>query len=273
MKAKTISINDSILFEHLQRENKSFFTIEEAYKCLSNQTPDAIRKQLSRMVKKGLLLRISGGLFNIIPFEQNAENYFPNWHQLAEALVQPNEYYIGFYSAMDIHGLVTQPSMVEQVVTKKRVSPKKRVIKKVRFEIITLADKRFFGYKKHWIDDFTKIYCSDLEKTIVDCLYKPNYSGGITEIVKALYKSKDKIDTKKLEDYVLKYDSQVVMKRLGFILNKLQIFPNIQESLINKLSQSYERLDPSLAKHGINDPKWKIVDNINIQSSLNAINT
>ena len=42
---------------------------------------------------------------------------------------------------------------------------------------------------------------SDLEKTFVDCLYKPDYGGGITEITKALYKLKDKIDYEKLFRY------------------------------------------------------------------------
>ena len=273
MKAKTISVNSSILLENLLRGQKTFFTIKDAESVLPGITPEAIRKQLSYMVKKGLLLRVTGGLYNIIPFENDSKEYFPNWHQLAGALAQPNEYYIGFYSAMDIHGLVTQPSMLEQIVTKKRVLPKKRQIKKVRFEFITLNDKHFFGYKKHWIDDFSQIYCSDLEKTLVDCLYKPNYAGGITEIVKAIYKSKDKIDIKKLEEYSTRFKAQVVIKRLGFILEKLQIFPELRERLIGGLTDAYAPLDPSLPKRGQTNSQWKIIDNLNIEYSLKAIET
>ncbi len=273
MKAKNISGNHAFLLEHLLRKNMTFFTTGDVQEALPNHTPNAVRIQISKMVKKGLLLRITGGLYNIIPFEQDAKHYFPNWHQLASALIRHHEYYIGFYSAMEIHGLVTQPSMVEQVVTKKRILPKRRLIRNVRFEIITLSDKRFFGLKKQWIDDFNQVYCSDLEKTFVDCLYKPNYSGGITEIVKALYKSKDKIDTIKMEEYALKFNAQVVMKRLGFIFDNLQIFPDLQNRLLSKLTNSYERLDPSLPKNGISNSRWKIIDNINIESSIKAIQT
>jgi predicted transcriptional regulator of viral defense system len=54
--------------------------------------------------------------------------------------------------------------------------------------------KHFFGAKKIWIDDFNKVLCSDLEKTIVDCLFKPEYAGGIVEVAKAIQVSKTKIN-------------------------------------------------------------------------------
>src|SRR5690606_3687274 len=102
--------------------------------------------------------------------EQKAGSYFPNWHLAAEAIVQPKEYYIGFYSAMDVHGLITQPSLSEQIVTKEQMKPKNQQVENVRFEFIALGEPRFFGYKKYWIDDFHKVNCSDLEKTFIDGL-------------------------------------------------------------------------------------------------------
>ena len=46
-----------------------------------------------------------------------------------------------------------------------------------------------------WIDGFNKVPCSDLEKTFIDCLYKPDYAGGITEIAKAFLNAKKKLIT------------------------------------------------------------------------------
>ncbi len=273
MKAKSVSVNASLLLQNLIKEDKLFFTISDVEIHLPNSSPEAIRKQLSVMVKKGLLLRITGGLYNIIPFEQDSKHYFPNWHLTAAALSNPHVYYIGFYSALDIHGLVTQPSMIEQIVTKKRILPKKRQIKKVRFEFVTLNDKHFFGYKEYWIDDFNKVYCSDLEKTLIDSLYKPGYAGGITEIVRAISKSKDRIDEKKLDDYVSRFKTQVVNKRLGFILENLQMFPDLRRKLAGKLTNSYAPLDPTISKKGRTHSQWRIIDNINIEYSLNAIHT
>ncbi|MDR3610466.1 MAG: hypothetical protein P4L27_07890, partial [Ignavibacteriaceae bacterium] len=189
---KHISYRSSELLSSLNKENKQFFTINDILKFLPSSNYAAIRRLLSDMTNRGLILRINKGLYKLIPYEKNSEEYFPNWHLVAEAMVQPQLYYIGFFSALDIHGLITQPSLLEQIVTENQVVPKYRVIKNVKFEFITLKENRFFGYEKTWIDDFTKVYCSDLEKTIIDCLYKPNSANGITEIIKAIYESRGK---------------------------------------------------------------------------------
>ena len=204
------------------------------------------------MTKRGLIMRIKNGLYHRIPYEQKPHEYFPNWHLTAEAMVQPQDYYIGFYSALEIHGLITQPSMVEQIVTRQQVKPKNQKVQNagteqdrcIRFEFITLGKNRFFGYKKQWIDKFHKVNCSDLEKTFLDCLYKPAYAGGINEITKALYKSKDKLQKDKFHGYLVKFNTQAVYKRLGFIINRLGLFPELQNFIGEKISSSYAPLDP-----------------------------
>ncbi|CAN5421912.1 type IV toxin-antitoxin system AbiEi family antitoxin [soil metagenome] len=273
MKAKTISANSSKLLEQLHKRDLSFFSASDATKLFPEMSSGAMSELLRKMVNGGLLLRILGGLYSIIPYEKDSSTYFPNWHQVAGALANPNEYYIGFYSAMEIHGLITQPSLVEQIVTKKQILPKERIVKNVRFDFITFNEKHFFGFRKQWIDDFTQVYCSDLEKTFVDCLYKPNYAGGITEIVKALYKCRNQIDPKKLEEYSERFAAQVVFKRLGFICDRLAIFPELRDGLHKKITNAYAPLDPSLPKKGKTNPQWNIIDNLDMDSILTAINS
>jgi predicted transcriptional regulator of viral defense system len=270
---KHISYRSSELLNTLIKNDKQFFTLNEAMKILSSSEPDAVRKLLADMTKRGLILRIKDGLYNVIPYEKNSEEYFPNWHLAAQAIAEPQAYYIGFYSALDIHGLITQPSLTEQAVTEKQIVPKYQIVKKVKFEFITLNKKRFFGYEKTWIDDFNKVYCSDLEKTFVDCLYKPNYANGITEIIKAIYKSREKINTDKILMYLEKFDAQVVYKRLGFILKQLDILQPITYEIKSKLSNSYTLLDPSLPKQGKHHSEWRIIDNVGIDTAVNSILT
>ena len=69
-------------------------------------------------------------------------------------------------------------------------------IKNVPFQFIYHNKNHFFGVKKIWVDNFHKVKCSDLEKTFIDCLFKPDYAGGVVEIAKAIYISKDKIKFK-----------------------------------------------------------------------------
>jgi predicted transcriptional regulator of viral defense system len=270
---KHISYRSSELLSSLNNGEKQFFTINDAINFLPSSSYSTIRKLLSEMAIRGLILRISKGLYKVIPYEKNSEEYFPNWHLVAEAIVQSNLYYIGFYTALDIHGLITQPSLVEQIVTENQIVPKYRVIKNVKFEFITLKENRFFGYEKTWIDDFNKIYCSDLEKTLIDCLYKPNSANGITEIIKAIYESRGKLNISKMSEYLKKFDAQVVYKRLGFLLQHLDLFQELRKEIQSKLTGSYTLLDPSLPKNGKHHSQWSIIDNTGIDSSLKSILT
>lgn len=270
---KNISYRSSQLLNALIAQKKEFFSLSDALNILSGKDYATIRKLLSDVTNRGVIMRIKKGLYHRIPYEQNPDQYFPNWHLTAEAMVQPKEYYIGFYNALDIHGLITQPSMVEQVVTHEQVKPKVQQVKNVRFEFITLSEKRFFGYKKHWIDDFHKVNCSDLEKTFLDCLYKPDYAGGIMEITKALYKSRTKLQPTRFRNYLEKFNTQVVYKRLGFIIDQLDLFPELQDFIRGNITPSYAPLDPSATKYGHHHSQWGIIDNMNFKTALESINT
>ena len=270
MKHKTVSRTSSILLDNLHKANRSFFSISDACTIFHNKSGGAVRKKLKEMVDNGLLMRIQKGHYHVIPFDQDRNEYFPNWHKMGEALVGEN-YYVGFYSAMEIHGLITQPSLVEYVVTQKRIPVKSKKVGNARLEFVNFNENHFFGYEKKWIDDFNQVYCSDLEKTFIDCLYKPDYSGGIQEIIKALYQCKDKIDTKKMETYLEKFNTQVVFKRLGFICDKFNILEDLQQFILNKISESYTLLDPSIPTQGKCNSKWKVIDNIDINSTLTSI--
>jgi len=270
---KHISYRSSELLNQLIQKDIQFFTLSDAMKILSSSEPDAVRKLLADMTNRELLLRIKDGLYHLIPYEKNSKEYFPNWHLTAEAIVHSQNYYIGFYSALDIHGLITQPSLSEQVVTEKQVVPKIQKVRNVKFEFINFSKNKFFGYEKTWIDDFNKVNCSDLEKTIIDCLYKPNYANGITEIVKAIYKSREKIKPDRVIEYLERYNAQVVYKRLGFLLQHLDILNELRTEIHSKLTSSYSLLEPSLTKKGKHYSVWKMVDNIDIKSALKSIKT
>lgn len=129
------------------------------------------------------------------------------------------------------------------------------------------------GNKKTWIDSFNKIQCSDLEKTLVDCLFKPAYAGGVTEIVKAIHKSKDKIDYNKLYDYAVQFKSQAIIKRLGFLLELLKISHPTIEQLQQLRTNSFVLLEPSHPKKGKTVFRWAIQQNMDNDFILSPIYT
>ena len=123
-------------------------------------------------------------------------------------------------------------------------------IKDVPFQFIYHNSKHFFGSKAIWIDNFHKVTCSNLEKTIIDCLFKPDYAGGIVEIARAIYISRDKINFDLLNEYIERFNSQAVIKRLGFILETFEINHPILKRLQKKKTASYVILDTELPREG-----------------------
>ena len=244
-----------------------------ASKALPDSKASAIRELLSDMTKRGLLMRLKEGVYYIIPYEKNAESFMPDWHLVAEHLVNDAKYYIGYYSALQIHNLITQPSLKEQIVVSKQVRPSEIKIKEVPFQFIYHNEKHFFGSKKIWIDSFHKVLCSDLEKTFIDCLFKPDYAGGIVEVARAIYTSKDKIKYDTLLGYTKQFESQAVIKRLGFLLETLNINTHIIQELQQMKTASYVLLDTELPKTGKRISRWSIQQNLEIETIKSAIYT
>jgi predicted transcriptional regulator of viral defense system len=273
VKHKNISTRSSELLTYFNRQNKTCFDYKEAFAAIPDSKEGTILELLSDMTKRGLLMRLKEGVYYIIPYEQDSELFIPDWHLAAECLVNNAQYYIGYYSALQLHNLITQPSLKEQIVVSKRLRPSEIKIKDVRFQFIHHNEKHFFGAKKIWIDSFNKIFCSDLEKTFIDCLFKPDYAGGIVEAAKAIYASRDKIKWDKLLDYAIKFDSQTVIKRLGFLLETLDIGREITDDLQKIKSSSYALLDTELPPTGKRISRWSIQQNMETETIKSAIYT
>jgi predicted transcriptional regulator of viral defense system len=273
MKNKYISTQSSAILTYFNQMNKDCFDYSEATNALPQSGESALRELLSDMVKRGLLMRLKKGLYYIIPYEQEAGAFMPDWHLIAEHLTKKTEHYIGYYSALQIHNLITQPSLKEQIVVAKQIRPSTHKIKNVVFQFIYHNEKHFFGSKKIWIDSFHKVTCSDLEKTFVDCLFKPDYAGGIVEVSRAMYISKDKIKFDKLLEYAERFKSQAVIKRLGFLLETLEIETEITKRLYKVKTASYVLLDTELPISGKMISRWSIQQNLDTETIKSAIYT
>ncbi|MGZ3812299.1 MAG: type IV toxin-antitoxin system AbiEi family antitoxin domain-containing protein [Mucilaginibacter sp.] len=268
---KTLNRQSALLLSRLNEKDQQGFTLKDVDRLLPGTKPSAIRQLLRGMVERGLLLRVKEGVYYIIPYDQDPQTYMPDWHLLAGHLVGDAKYYIGYYSAMQIHNLITQPALTEQIVVNKQIKPSQIKIKDITFQFIYHNEEHFFGSKKIWIDSFNKVLCSDLEKTFIDAIYKPEYAGGITEIAKALHKSKDKLDYKRLYDYAAKFNTLAVYKRLGYLLELLDIGHPILKKLKDKETKAYYLLEPSYPKIGRMLANWNIRENIDQQSILSPI--
>ncbi|MBT2563764.1 hypothetical protein J7E50_05465 [Pedobacter sp. ISL-68] len=70
-------------------------------------------------------------------------------------------------------------------------------------------------------NDSQLFYYTDLERTLIDCVVRPAYAGGVFEILEAYKLAKGKINTQKLYDYLQKLDyTYPYAQSIGFYLEK-----------------------------------------------------
>jgi len=184
----------SELLSVLSSEHKEVFTINDAKKILTKKKSN-VPKLLYDLAVNKWIVKIERGKYLILPLEAGLRpKYRTHPFVIAENIISP--YYIGFLSALNYHGITEQPSPnIFIVTTKKR---KRLVFQSEEYVFVCLAEKRFLGFNEEWINN-TKFNISDKEKTVVDCLFIPDYCGGLTEVVKAF---REKLDYDKLYDYL-----------------------------------------------------------------------
>lgn len=248
------------------------------YQDVVSEFPDTdkiyISKVLSGMVGKGMLIKLNRDLYHIVPSSADANRYIPEWHLVTKYLMKGKDYYIGYYSAMQIHGLITQPSLKEIVVTNLQVKPSIKKIRGIEFQFVNHTKTRFFGYKNTWINQHEKVMVSDLEKTIVDAVTRPQLCGGMVEIGKALYESREKINLQKLIDYLTRNESQAAIKRYLFLADLVGIgWTAHHEGMLKKIDSSYPLLDTTGPGQGRKNSKFGLRINIDTETIKNSIFT
>jgi len=262
------------IIKRFSEADTTCFSYEEAKSEFGKKNPTYIAQVLSKMVNENKLIKLQRGLYYIVPLEHNGKNFIPNWHLVAKCLMKGKNYYVGYYSAMQIHNLITQPSLTEIIVTDIQAKPAKLEIQGVRFQFVYHNKQKFFGLEKTWIDDYNKINCSDIEKTIVDSFINPQYSGGIVEVAKAIYETRNKINKDKLFSYFTRAGSKVASRRYVFICDLLEIKDSHHESLLqNNLTGSILSLDTSLPNEGKIDTKYGLRINRDVQTIKESIYT
>jgi len=256
---KGLSKKESVLISTLSRRDRKIFTIDEAKEILGKNA----KKFMSSLIRKKWVLQLKRGLYAIVPLDigvKGAESFIVHDFVVASYLVKP--YYIGFWSALNYHGLSDQIPTTVFISTTKARPPLK--ILNSRFLFVQLSKNKFIGIEKIEMDR-QEINISDKNKTIVDCLDHPEHSGGIDEVAKAVYFYHEELDFRKIRKYALKMQNISIFKRLGYILEKtslLERYSWIFEGI--KLTKGYSCLDKIGRKKGRYNEKWKVIINADI---------
>jgi predicted transcriptional regulator of viral defense system len=230
---------------------KKAFTIEDAEQ-LGYTNKSVLKVILSRLEKKGWIERIEKGKYIVIPLGAEKGKYTLNEFVLGSYLVNPC--IISYWSALNYYGFTEQIPRTVFIQTISRKKHQEVTIFGVSYKIIRVKEEKIFGVEKAWFED-TQIDLTSREKTIIDCLDKPQYAGGIIEVAKAL--RTEEYDKNLLIKYAKKIHNSGVIRRLGYICDFLQIPIHLPEIK----TRNYLKLDPILAETNKLDSKWHLIIN------------
>jgi predicted transcriptional regulator of viral defense system len=231
---------------------KNTFTFEEALK-ISDIDRKTFWTILSRLEKNGWIERIEKGKYMIVPLGAEKGKYTLNEFVIGSILVNP--YAIAYWSALHFYGLTEQIPNTVFIQTTARKKRQNIKVFDVSYKVVRTKETKFFGIRKEWIEE-TQISITDKEKTVIDCLDKPQYSGGIVEVAKAL--KNGRFDTDKLVIYANKIGNSGVTRRLGFLCKFLEIEINLPK--IN--TRNYLYLDPTMPPQGRKNSEWRLIINL-----------
>ena len=257
---RTLGDVGSSLLTELTRQGKRLFTVDDAAKAYG-RSDSALRDLLSTLVKRRWLQRMEKGRYLILPFEAGREGEWTE-HEfiIASYLIQP--YYIGFRSALNYYGYTEQISRTVFIASTKRKLKSVLEVSGVNYRFVYLAGRKFFGATEvlldgHWVN------ISEREKTVVDCLDRLEYSGGVAEIAKALWYGREEFDFAKMAQYAQKNGNRAASQRLGYLMELLGFGTEEAVALLREsLSNSYARLDTLAPPKGRYVERWKVLVNV-----------
>ncbi|GAP72614.1 hypothetical protein SAMD00024442_37_23 [Candidatus Symbiothrix dinenymphae] len=227
---KSLTVVQMDFLKWLDEEEIQLFTLGTIGK-FTEIGAGTLNEIIENLANKGFLCRLERGKY--------CRSTFRDENVIGAFVVSDGV--IGYWSALNLHGLTEQFSNTVFVQTTRR---KKAVtILGTEYQFVKIAAKKRTGIEYNGYGNY-KYSITDVEKTVVDCFDLPQYSGGYAELIRAFAQAK--LDTEKLINYCVAVDNIAVIKRLGFLaelLEKRELTPFI-EFAQTKVNRTYNLFDP-----------------------------
>ena len=207
---------------------------------------------ITNLRSKGFLQKIKQGVYVIIPPDRVGKRITVDKFLIAGNL--KDSYYISHHSALELHGVAESAFNRVYITTKTYSQP-------LQYQNITydfISTKHFFGTKEIRYKSLI-LFVSDIEKTVLDCIRRIKYSGGIEELLKSV-SSIPSLNYNKLWEYLIKFDEGALFHKTGFILDSLNAYSppiDFMKILQKKISKKVYYLDKD--KSSMLMKKWNVM--------------
>lgn len=265
--AQGIGERNRRLLDLLHRKASGPFTAEEASKVLSLEHRRTARF-LRYLAERGWLSRIRRGVYTTVPLGATDPSA---WREdawvVAARLFAPC--YIGGWSASEHWSLTEQVFRAVVVMTTRPVRLSSIDVQDQPFRLKHISRRKLFGSSTEWRGR-VRINVSDPSRTIVDILDDPAIGGGMRHgaAVLAEYWTSSHRDEMLLLEYARRLENRTVFKRLGFLLEELEIHaPTLVAACFENRSSGISALDPTVKRKGRIVKRWNLRVNVSLHDA------
>lgn len=225
-------------------------------------TDSYARKMIAHLVETGWLVRVGPGKYQLQPAKTGLDPY-PSADKFVAAGQLSKDGFIAFGSAAEYHGLTTQVFLSVTVASTKRGCVREGP--PVRIEYVHVNPQNFVGFQK--ISKAPNVKVATIERTLLDVLDRPDYSGGISDIPEIFRRALSRAKVDKILEYLPTYRSKSLVQRIAFMLETFgyQLTPQ-QEQELQRLSKGnyaylFTRGYPGTDSQRRYNSKWRLVIN------------
>ena len=226
-------------------------------------SPQAADHVIRKLRRKGWLERASWGRYLLIPPEMGPDALGEsNLLALASRIADP--YYFGYGTAATHYGFTTQHRRVIRLVTPLRTRNRRLLDSEVR--IVNPVQRKFFGFGPVDVLGYP-VMMSDREKTVIDCIDRPDLAGGEAEAATILSTACRRIDWHKAATHLERMSSKTLTRRFGWLAERADAtIPDTILALLRDLAKGSSKAFfgpriPKLGAIGYQD-SWQITANV-----------
>ncbi len=256
---------ESRLLSTLAETGRTIFTLKEVTDVLGTSYSNA-KVVANRLSRKKWIIRLARGKYLIVPLRAGVRGHYTE-HEFVIASHIADPYYVAYWSALNHHALTEQVPSAVFVATTKRVGS--RSILGVKYKVVSLIARKFFGFSRVAVAD-SQVNISDIEKALTDALDHPEYSGGMSQVARAVWEARERASFEKVVGYAERMGNSTILKRLGYLAEILELdLPDLLNAQIGpRLGKGYSVLDPLAEREGHYSSKWNLLLNVSEESLL-----
>lgn len=263
MRQRSLSATEARVVLTLEAAERDELSLDDI-QSLAGVRRGFARKLAHDLTKKGWIQRVGAGRYLLNPGRRGPEA-LPDADPLRVGSRMVHPYYFGYASAAELWGFLLQAGRVYYIVTPTRTSI--RITSPAHFRIVRVRSRRFFGAVGIQRRGET-IQISDPERTLIDCVDRPELSGGLAGAVQVISRALPRIDWGRLSKHLSRLTNRSLTLRVGFLVEKVAgpLAPPAAWTgrWLAKSSDPWVPLGPprSFGRRGTHDRRWHIVCNV-----------